>query len=197
MNRETAPAIAIIESLRLLAHANGNASLNIHRKATDENTVLEDGYFWVKIVNKKTPDTAARLLDVRPQAIRATFFNQKNDLTHLQTALPVGTISKFKVRKGGVKIVEQPYHSFGGRPEEKNVDFYLRVSERLRAHGRVRVSSESPLPAHLDAHRYRGDPGEIHHVMAFCRAVIGESATMASEAAVLGVPAVYEAFGSN
>jgi len=29
--------------------------------------------------------------------------------------------------------------------------------------------------------------------MAYCRAFIGESATMASEAAVLGVPAVYAA----
>lgn len=65
--------------------------------------------------------------------------------------------------------------------------------ERLQALGHVLISSEGDLPAELAEHRYRGDPQSIHHVMAFCRGYIGESATMASECAVLGVPAVYAA----
>jgi len=63
----------------------------------------------------------------------------------------------------------------------------------LAARGKVHVSSEAPLPDDLAAHAYRGGTSDIHHVMAHCRLYVGESATMASEAAVLGVPAIYAA----
>lgn len=67
------------------------------------------------------------------------------------------------------------------------------VVQYLGAKGRVLISSEGPLPSDLEAYRYAGEPARIHDVMAFCRLHVGESATMASEAAVLGVPAVYAA----
>jgi uncharacterized protein len=63
----------------------------------------------------------------------------------------------------------------------------------LAPRGKVHISSEAALPEDLATHAYRGQVGEIHHLMAHCRLVIGESATMASEAAVLGVPALYAA----
>jgi len=64
---------------------------------------------------------------------------------------------------------------------------------RLSAAGRVVISSETPLPPDLDALRFRGRVSDMHHLMAFCAGYFGESATMASECAVLGVPAVYAA----
>ena len=67
----------------------------------------------------------------------------------------------------------------------------------LQARGKVVISSECELPQHVESLRYDGDPGEIHHLLAFCRACVGESATMASEAVVLGVPAVYVATESR
>lgn len=67
------------------------------------------------------------------------------------------------------------------------------VIARLAAHGKVLISAEGPLPPALDRYRFEGDAAQIHHVLAFCRAYVGESATMASEAVVLGVPAVYAA----
>jgi predicted glycosyltransferase len=63
----------------------------------------------------------------------------------------------------------------------------------LSSRGKVHISSESPLPLGLADYAYSGKVSEIHHVMAFCRLYIGESATMASESAVLGVPAIYAA----
>ena len=65
--------------------------------------------------------------------------------------------------------------------------------ERLSSLGKVLVSSERALPERLEHFRYMGDPNCIHHLMAFCRLHIGESATMASESAILGVPAIYAA----
>ena len=73
------------------------------------------------------------------------------------------------------------------------VDLVERLVAKLEALGKVLISSEGPLPGALERRRYAGDPAEIHHVMAFCRAYVGESATMASECAVLGIPAVYAA----
>lgn len=63
----------------------------------------------------------------------------------------------------------------------------------LSTRGKVHISSEAPLPPQLAGHAYRGKVSEIHHLMAACRLFIGESATMASESAVLGVPAIYAA----
>jgi hypothetical protein len=67
------------------------------------------------------------------------------------------------------------------------------VVTQLGQSGKVIISSEKELPEVFKAYLYRGDPADLHHVMAFCRGYIGESATMASECAVLGVPAVYAA----
>jgi predicted glycosyltransferase len=74
-----------------------------------------------------------------------------------------------------------------------NAELLRRVIQKLGRHGKVLVSSEAQLPADLETHRYRGKVSEVHHVLAFCRACVGESATMASECAVLGVPAIYAA----
>jgi predicted glycosyltransferase len=67
------------------------------------------------------------------------------------------------------------------------------IVRQLGSHGEVLISAESSLPDDLELLRYRGDPAMIHHVMAHCAGFFGESATMASECAVLGVPAVYAA----
>jgi predicted glycosyltransferase len=63
--------------------------------------------------------------------------------------------------------------------------------EALARHGRVLVSSESALPDELEPYRLAAPVEAIHDLMAFATLVIGESATMASEAAVLGVPAIF------
>ncbi len=70
------------------------------------------------------------------------------------------------------------------------LDFVVR---QLKARGKVLISSEQTLPDAFANYLYQGNPADLHHVMAFCRGLIGESATMASECAALGVPAVYAA----
>jgi predicted glycosyltransferase len=80
-------------------------------------------------------------------------------------------------------------HDLGSRglPLERKVA----LVRELARHGRVLVSSEGPLPAELEPFRVRIRVIDIHHVLAFARLLVGESATMASECAVLGVPAIY------
>jgi predicted glycosyltransferase len=64
------------------------------------------------------------------------------------------------------------------------------VTEQLAQSGRVFVSSEGPLPEDLPAEPIPVPAAQVHHLMAAAAIMVGESATMASEAAVLGVPAV-------
>jgi predicted glycosyltransferase len=63
--------------------------------------------------------------------------------------------------------------------------------EVLERRGRVLVSSEASLPPDLAPLEVKGPVEDIHHLLAHAQLVVGESATMSSEAAVLGVPAVF------
>lgn len=63
--------------------------------------------------------------------------------------------------------------------------------EQASQHCRVFISSESPLSKTLEKYHLRLAPWLMHHVIAHAELLFGESATMASEAAVLGTPAIY------
>lgn len=76
-------------------------------------------------------------------------------------------------------------------------DNVMRIVRKLEARGKVLISSETTLPPELAPYAYRGEAVDVHHLMAYCTGFVGESATMASECAVLGVPAVYIARSSR
>jgi len=61
----------------------------------------------------------------------------------------------------------------------------------LQNYGTVHISSEGPLPEELVSFKYILHPSEVHEFMMGCRLIVGESATMASEAACLGIPAIF------
>jgi uncharacterized protein len=61
----------------------------------------------------------------------------------------------------------------------------------LGQRGRVHISSEGPLPEEFEPHRYRGGVLDFHHLLAHCRLLFGESATVSTEAVTLGVPTVF------
>lgn len=121
----------------------GLVKLNIPKEFDTENTLLPSGYFWVKASQhtkdsgKNLPDTVSRFIDVFPQASIAVFENNNNELSHLKDGLPAETISKLVNRLSGVKSVQQPFASFEGKPVEGDLDFYRRVSERLRHKNRA------------------------------------------------------------
>lgn len=66
-----------------------------------------------------------------------------------------------------------------------------RIVSFLSEKGEVIISSERKLPHDLQKFVYKGPPEQIHHLMGHIDMFIGESATMASECAVMGVPAIY------
>ncbi|MEO2048076.1 MAG: DUF354 domain-containing protein [Pirellulales bacterium] len=72
-----------------------------------------------------------------------------------------------------------------------NLEFKQELVRLLAEHGRVLISSESPLPLEFEPYRFSLPIEIMHHAIAHAAMLIGESATMASEAAVLGVPAFF------
>ncbi|NND01342.1 MAG: DUF354 domain-containing protein [Acidimicrobiia bacterium] len=61
----------------------------------------------------------------------------------------------------------------------------------LERFGSVLISSEAPLPPDLRDRQLTGPTSRIHDLVGFAKLLVGESATMASEAAVLGTPSVF------
>lgn len=105
-----------------------------------------------------------------------------------------GKLEAFGVRQ------EEPYcilrfvswqASHDRRERGLSIEEKLHLVDLLEKRGRVLISSEKTLPQELEGRRIRGPVEDIHHLMAFAQMVVGESATMSSEAAVLGVPAVF------
>lgn len=79
-------------------------------------------------------------------------------------------------------------HGRSGIPVEQLRAIVGRLGER----GKVHISAEGDLPPDLEQHRYRGKPLQFHHLLAHCRLYCGESVTIASEAVMLGVPALLQ-----
>ena len=60
----------------------------------------------------------------------------------------------------------------------------------LKPHGRVIITSERAIEPEFEPYRLPVPPEEIHSLMAYSSMFLGDSQTMTSEAAVLGVPAL-------
>lgn len=61
----------------------------------------------------------------------------------------------------------------------------------LEKYGKVLISSEGGLPKEIKKYQVKIEPEKIHDLMYYATLYIGEGATMASEAAVLGIPSIY------
>ena len=65
------------------------------------------------------------------------------------------------------------------------------IVQELQKTCRVFISSEKELPTDLEAYRIRIEAHQMHHVLAAAHLYIGEGASMASECAMIGTPAIY------
>ncbi|MCF8296021.1 MAG: DUF354 domain-containing protein [Saprospiraceae bacterium] len=98
------------------------------------------------------------------------------------------------------RIIDEPYviirfvswnanHDIGqiGFHREDKIKLIKEIS-KLR---KVYISSEADLPAELLSYRLNIHPAEMHQVLFHADLYIGEGATMASEAAMMGIPTIY------
>lgn len=80
------------------------------------------------------------------------------------------------------------YHDVSVNAKGINDEIAMHLIEQLSPYGRVFVSAERELPAELKPYQLSINPLDIHHLMAFATLYIGDSQSMAVEAAMLGVP---------
>lgn len=67
----------------------------------------------------------------------------------------------------------------------------IKAVNEFSKYAKVFISSENELPDDLKKYKIAIEPHKIHNVIAYATILFGESSTMAEEAAMLGVPAIY------
>lgn len=67
----------------------------------------------------------------------------------------------------------------------------VKAVRELEKYATVFITSEKNLDPELKKYQIKIQPHKMHHVLAFSSLLLSESATMASECAVLGTPSIY------
>jgi len=115
----------------------GIISFTIGSDASMDNTLMPAGTHWLRGSVEKDPAGISRLIDVRTQAVEASYVlpgtvdAEKAD-EHLGSPLAPLSIKELVVKDAAIKSILQPYESFDGSPGEQDTIYYTRVSERLR-----------------------------------------------------------------
>jgi len=91
------------------------------------------------------------------------------------------TIVRFVSRKSSHDIGKR------GISIELKKEIVKTISKQLK----VFISSEEELPIDLEKYRLKIKPWEMHDAMFYSALYFGDSATMASEAAIMGVPTIF------
>jgi uncharacterized protein len=103
------------------------------------------------------------------------------------------------VRKGGVnpeeRMVLLRFVGWGAMHDVGlaglSSDNKYRLVKKISEYARVLISSEAELGSELEPYRIEIPLTDMHHLLAFVDVVLGESATMCSEAVSLGTPAIF------
>ena len=103
-------------------------------------------------------------------------------------------LSKMNLSKGDVFFILRfvswnAIHDVGQK--RLSFEMKLKLIKELEKYGKVFISSETALPEDFEAYRITVGPEMMHDLLSYATLYIGEGGTMASEAAVLGTPAIY------
>ena len=97
--------------------------------------------------------------------------------------------------KKNEKYVIMRFVSWGASHDRGHRGLSLEMKKKavkeLSKYARVFISSEGELPEDLKQYQIKIPPERMHDALAFAKLFIGEGATMASECAMLGTPAIY------
>jgi predicted glycosyltransferase len=74
---------------------------------------------------------------------------------------------------------------------QRGIKNEIELVRELEKYGKVFITSEGKLEGDLEKYKIKVSPEKLHDLLYYATMYIGEGATMASEAAVLGTPAIY------
>jgi hypothetical protein len=96
-----------------------------------QNTILSNNYHWLKIGANGNLESVCSVANISTQAIKVTWANAENSLSHLNAPLPLTTIAKPEITLPGIKTILQVANSFNGKPPENSEQAKIRVGEQL------------------------------------------------------------------
>lgn len=82
------------------------------------------------------------------------------------------------------------YHDLDNAAHGISTEVAQNLIDLLAPHGNIYITSERALEPQFEKYRLNINPLDIHHVMAFATLYIGDSQSMAVEAAMLGTPSI-------
>lgn len=104
-----------------------------------------------------------------------------------------GILDLLSVEKGEKYVIMrfvswEASHDIG----HKGISLENKISavKEFSKYAKVFISSECPLPDDLKKYRINIPPEKMHHALSFANLYFGESPTMTTESAILGVPAI-------
>jgi hypothetical protein len=102
--------------------------------------LLPSDLFWIRAAIAMNSRGIVDTVDVRAQAVSATFVDHGNAADQLSQPLAPCSITKPVSPLPEVKAIHQPYSSTNGKAQEGMEQFYTRSSERLRHKNRALTS---------------------------------------------------------
>lgn len=82
------------------------------------------------------------------------------------------------------------YHDISANAHGITTEIAQQLIDILKPYGDVYITSERDLEPQFEQYRLHINPLDIHHIMAFASLYIGDSQSMAVEAAMLGTPSI-------
>lgn len=136
-----------------------------------------------------------------PAAIRrstdnAVYYNGTHELAYLhpQYFHPDPSVLDETGVKEGERFFVMRFVAFHGHHDINEGGLSLaqkmRTVKLLSGYGRVIITSETPLPEQLEPYRMAVPTEKMHSLLSYASLYVGDSQTMTSEAAILGVPAI-------
>lgn len=102
-------------------------------------------------------------------------------------------LEKYNLDKGKFVIVRfvdwTAHHDFD--VDTLSYQDKIHIVSEIAKKRRVVLSFETSIPEELRKYAIKINPEDLHHLLAFASLYIGEGATTASEASILGTPAIY------
>lgn len=121
--------VLVDETNKLLA--TGIVRLSIPGEPLHDNTLFNPDLTWLRASVASDVDAVCDFKAVYLHAVSA-LVAQTHEEDNASGTIAADTISKLHTPIAAIKAVSQPFGSFGGRSAESKLEFYRRVSERLR-----------------------------------------------------------------
>jgi len=118
----------------------GIITLELPADLSTSNPLMPAGNYWIKASMPRHAELASKTIGLHLNAAPVKWEDRENDKSHLQKPLPAGVISSFEIPIPAIAEVVQPVPSIDGDDEEKEDEFTVRVSERLRHKQRAIVA---------------------------------------------------------